>query len=132
MTRSRIKVSSAMKNDEQAMRRGSVRVSPADCPMPPAGKQAAATKAYVDPSGALVAGVWRSKPGRLDVAYKRDEFCQIIEGEVHLTDAAGHTEVYRAGDAFVVPAGFTGVWLMPVAVTKFYVLHGPEGGDRQR
>jgi uncharacterized cupin superfamily protein len=121
-----------MTSIEQAMPLETVRVSPGDCPMPPAGRQVAVTKAYVDPSGTLVAGVWRSKPDRLDVAYKRDEFCQIIEGEVHLTNAAGHTAVYRAGDAFVVPAGFTGVWSMPVAVTKFYVLHGPADGVRQR
>lgn len=104
----------------------SIRVSPSDCPEPAADKLTAATKAYGDPTGALTCGIWRSKPNRLEVTYARDEFCLIVEGEVHLTDAAGRTEIYRAGDAFVVPAGFKGVWDMPVAVVKHYVLHAPK------
>ncbi len=103
----------------------SIRINPEDCPLPPADKPTAATKAYSDPTGALTSGIWRSKANRLDVSYTRDEFCLIVEGEVHLTDTAGHLEIYRAGDGFMVPAGFKGVWDMPVPVTKFYVLHAP-------
>ena len=105
----------------------SIRVLPSDCPQPDDGKLTAATKAYGDPTGALTCGIWRSKPNRLEVDYKRDEFCLILEGEVHLTDADGQTEIYREGDGFVVPAGFKGVWDMPVAVAKYYVLHAPKG-----
>ena len=103
----------------------SIRVLPADCPLPTDDKLTAATKAYGDPTGALTCGIWRSKPNRLEVDYKRDEFCLILEGEVHLTDANGQTVIYRENDAFVVPAGFKGVWDMPVAVAKYYVLHAP-------
>lgn len=107
----------------------SVRIDPAAVPEPAPGGAAAASKAFAAPSGSLSAGVWRSPPGRIEVDYKRDEVCVMIEGEVRLTDAAGATEVYRAGDAFVVPAGFKGVWEMPVAVTKYYVLHARPAGD---
>jgi len=103
----------------------SIRVLPSDCPAPPQDKLTAASAPYRDPTGGLVAGVWRSKANRLEVDYKRDEFCLILEGEVHLTDSAGHTEIYRVGDAFIVPAGFVGVWDMPVACAKYYVLHTP-------
>jgi uncharacterized cupin superfamily protein len=104
----------------------SIRVLPSECPPPTDDKLTAATKAYGDPTGALICGIWRSKPNRLEVDYKRDEFCLILEGEVHLTDASGQTEIYREGDGFVVPAGFKGVWAMPVAVAKYYVLHTPK------
>jgi len=104
----------------------SFRVLPADCPAPSGGKPTAASKAYADLTGALTCGVWRSEPNRIDVGYMKDEFCLILEGEVHFTDTTGTTEVYRAGDAFVVPDGFKGVWAMPVAVAKYYVLHTPK------
>jgi uncharacterized cupin superfamily protein len=102
----------------------SIRIDPAACPAPEG--VSSSSKAYADPTGALIAGVWRSKPNRLEVTYKRDEFCLLLEGEVHLTDSEGRTEIYRAGDAFMVPAGFVGVWDMPVAVAKYYVLHTPK------
>ncbi|HEY8566933.1 MAG TPA: cupin domain-containing protein [Beijerinckiaceae bacterium] len=102
----------------------SIRLDPSACPVPEA--MTAATKPYADPTGAFSAGVWRSKPNRIEVRYTKDEFCLLLEGEVHLTDAAGRTEIYRPGDAFVVPAGFVGTWDMPVPVTKYYVLHAPK------
>lgn len=101
-----------------------IRVAPSNCPLPTAAITAA-SKDYVDASGAMSAGVWRSKANRMEVKYSKDEFCMLLEGEVHLTDADGNTEIYRAGDAFIVPAGFKGTWEMPVAVSKFYVLHDP-------
>lgn len=102
-----------------------IRIIPQDCPAPVEGRKTAARQSYADPTGALMAGVWRSAPDRLEVAYQRDEFCLILEGEVRLTGEDGATEVFRAGDAFLVPAGFRGVWEMPVAVSKYYVLHDP-------
>lgn len=102
----------------------SIRLDPTVCPIPEA--TTAAAKAYADPTGAFSAGIWRSKPNRMEVRYTKDEFCLLLEGEVRLTDASGKTETYRAGDAFVVPAGFSGTWDMPVPVTKYYVLHVPK------
>jgi uncharacterized cupin superfamily protein len=102
-----------------------IRINPADCPPPAPGKSTASTTAYADPSGRLSCGVWTSAPGRLDVTYRRNEFCLLLEGEVHLTDAAGRIEIFREGDAFVIPAGFVGVWEMPRPVRKYYVLHDP-------
>jgi uncharacterized cupin superfamily protein len=102
-----------------------VRINPATCPEPGAGKTAAATTDFTDASGRLTCGTWRSQPGRIAVNYRRNEFCLLLEGEVHLTDSTGHTEVFRAGDAFVVPAGFVGEWAMPTPVLKHYVLHDP-------
>lgn len=106
----------------------SIRIRPEACPSPD-DKPTTATKDYADPTGALTSGVWRSKPRRIEVAYTKDEFCLLIEGEVRLTDAEGRTEIYRAGDAFMVPAGFKGIWDMPVPVAKYYVLHAPRSAQ---
>jgi uncharacterized cupin superfamily protein len=82
-----------------------------------------ATGLYKDPSGALKAGVWASEPKRLEIAYTSDEFCVLLEGEVTLTDADGHATTHKAGDAFLIPAGFKGTWENPVPVRKYYVFH---------
>ena len=102
-----------------------VRIEPTTCPAPAAGKTTAATTDFVDGARQITCGTWRSAPGRIEVNYRRNEFCLLLEGEVHLTDNAGHTEVFRPGDAFVIPAGFIGVWEMPLPVLKYYVLHDP-------
>ncbi len=78
---------------------------------------------YRSPDERLSSGFWASAPARNAVDYAEDEFCQILEGVVHLTDEAGHTEIYRAGDAFVIPRGFKGYWETVEAVRKFYVIY---------
>ena len=82
---------------------------------------------YEDASGVLSSGFWASKPAKVEVNYTEDEFCYILEGRVRLTDAAGKTEEYKAGDAFVIPKGFRGVWETVEAVKKYYVIHTPKG-----
>ena len=78
---------------------------------------------YQDRTGAFSAGFWASAPSTLSVQYEEDEFCLLLDGTVELTDAAGRTETYRAGDAFVIPAGFAGTWRNVTAVRKYYVIH---------
>ena len=78
---------------------------------------------YRSPDGRFGAGFWASEPGKMDVSYDEDEFCQILAGLVRLTDAEGVTETYRAGDSFLIPRGFKGVWETVEAVRKFYVVY---------
>jgi uncharacterized cupin superfamily protein len=84
-----------------------------------------ATNLYKDPTGAMKAGLWVSEPKRVEIAYTSDEFCVLLQGEVTLTDAEGRSTLHRAGEAFLIPAGFKGVWENKVAVRKYYVLHTP-------
>lgn len=83
---------------------------------------------YVDPTGSFKTGFWAAQPGRAEVHYLKDELCILIEGTVRLTDAAGRTETYRAGDTFVIPTGFKGVWETVEPVRKFYAIHKPGQG----
>src|SRR6188472_30316 len=65
---------------------------------------------YRSPNGGFRSGFWSSKPGRSEIAYDKDELCTLLDGVVRLTDESGHTETYQAGDTFLIPKGFKGVW----------------------
>ena len=76
--------------------------------------------AYTDPSGVFTVGVWACDAGTLainDLAI--DEACYLLEGEVIITDAEGHSERYVAGDAFLLKRGFVGTWHMPTPILKY-------------
>ena len=49
----------------------------------------------------------------------------MLEGRVRLTDEHGVAVEYGPGDAFVVPAGFTGTWESLEPVRKRYVIYEP-------
>lgn len=68
-------------------------------------------------------GFWSAQPGRADIRYTKDELCTLLEGEVRLTDEAGQAEVYVAGDTFVIPKGFKGVWETVKPVRKFFAVY---------
>ena len=79
---------------------------------------------YTDPTAQFFAGQWKAGPGRWRVVYgpHEEEFCVLIEGEVELTDSAGVARRFRAGDAFVVPGGFEGIWHNLTPVRKHYAI----------
>jgi hypothetical protein len=83
----------------------------------------AARQMYQSSNGAFSAGFWSSEAARHDIQYTMDELCFILEGQVRLTDANGHVESYGAGDVFLIPAGFTGVWETVEPTKKFYAIH---------
>ncbi len=81
---------------------------------------------YRDPSGAFKTGFWSALAGApAPISYTMDELCVLLEGEVRLVDAAGHAELYRAGDTFVIPNGFVGTWQTLVDVRKFFAVFKP-------
>ncbi|MBT7950079.1 MAG: DUF861 domain-containing protein [Gammaproteobacteria bacterium] len=42
--------------------------------------------------------------------YPYDQFVLVLSGKSVLTDETGNAQTFKAGDLFVVPRGFTGVW----------------------
>lgn len=79
---------------------------------------------YNDASGQFFAGQWEADAGRWRVVYAphEEEFCLLLEGEVVLTDASGAAQRFKAGDAFVVPGGFEGIWHNLTHVRKHYAI----------
>lgn len=78
---------------------------------------------YTDASGQFAVGEWAGDVGSWRVQYSEEEFCQIIEGVSIITDDAGHSTTVRAGDRFVIPAGFQGTWQVLEPTRKTYVVY---------
>jgi hypothetical protein len=68
-------------------------------------------------------GVWSSTDGCWNVCYTEDEFCYLMQGEAVITDATGTPTTVRAGEAFVIPAGFTGSWRTVGHACKLYAIY---------
>jgi len=82
---------------------------------------------YTDPTSHACGGFWASDDFAAPVEYTEAEFVTLLEGEVLLTDASGHSETYKAGDSFLIPAGFKGHWQTVKPVRKFFMIYEAKG-----
>lgn len=82
--------------------------------------------AYETPDGRFFSGIWESDPGTWRIEYTEAEFCHILDGESRIADADGAVTTVRAGDAFVIPAGFIGTWEVVTRTRKHYAIYQPE------
>jgi len=80
---------------------------------------------FSDATGQFFAGVWESSPGKWRVRYTETEFCHITRGSVYIEDEQGRGRTFRAGDSFVVPSGFSGIWHVHEPTAKLYVIFEP-------
>ncbi len=63
---------------------------------------------YATPDNAVRVGVWESEPGTLKLDMPIIEYIHIVQGATVISDVAGHSWTYKAGDSFVLPQGFKG------------------------
>ena len=77
---------------------------------------------YNSPCGQMNAGVWEGAVGKWTVNYTEHEYCEIVQGVSVLRDSEGKAKTLRAGDRFVIPAGFRGTWEVLEACRKVYVV----------
>lgn len=82
---------------------------------------------FTDATGRFSAGVWEGRPGTWRVSYTENEFCHLLSGLVVLRDGEGGERVLRAGDSFVIPAGFVGTWEVLETARKLYAAYEPGG-----
>jgi len=82
---------------------------------------------YSDPSNRFHAGIWQGEPGSARVTYTEHELCHLLEGSIVLRGDDGSERRFTAGDAFVIPAGFTGVWETLETCRKIYAIYEPQG-----
>jgi uncharacterized cupin superfamily protein len=78
---------------------------------------------YTDPSGKFSSGLWESEPGAWRVAYTEEECCHVYFGRMRIEGDDGSVAEYGAGDSFVVPAGFTGIWRVLETARKLYAIY---------
>ena len=57
--------------------------------------------------------------------YSEHEFCHLLEGRILIREDGGEAMEVRAGDSFVVPAGFAGTWQVLERARKLYVILEP-------
>jgi uncharacterized protein len=78
---------------------------------------------YTDASQKFSVGIWECEPGAWRVRYTEEEYCRIVTGRSLLTSADGVVREVVAGDEFVIPRGFEGVWEVVERTRKIYVIH---------
>jgi uncharacterized protein len=78
---------------------------------------------YSSPDGHFHAGIWECAPGKWRVEFTEHEFCHVLAGVIVVTNDDGVERVYRAGDAFVSPAGFRGYWEVRERARKYYAIY---------
>jgi uncharacterized cupin superfamily protein len=80
---------------------------------------------FSDSGGRFFAGIWESTPGRWRVRYTENEFCHLTRGSIRIADSNGGQWTFKAGDTFVIPAGFAGTWEVIEPAAKLYVIYEP-------
>jgi hypothetical protein len=78
---------------------------------------------YSDPSEQFGSGIWQAEKGCWKVSYSEFEYCHILEGYSVIIDDDGGEKHVKAGDHFVIPAGFEGQWRVIEATRKIYVIY---------
>ena len=82
--------------------------------------------AYSDEGNAFHCGVWEGGVGAWRVAYTEHEFCHLLAGRVSVRGDDGSETTLAAGDSFVIPAGFKGVWEVLEPARKLYAVYEPQ------
>ena len=84
---------------------------------------------YTDTDQKFSVGIWECEPGAWRIHYTEEEYCRVMMGRSRLTNADGVVREVTAGDEFVIPRGFEGVWEVIERTRKVYVIY--EAGDAQ-
>ena len=88
--------------------------------------QQTVANAYSDPGNAFHCGVWEGDVGSWRVAYTEYEFCHVLAGLIRLHSDDGSEVTLQAGDSFVIPAGFAGLWEVLEPARKLYAIYEPQ------
>jgi len=82
---------------------------------------------YTDPSGRFSVGVWDTTGyHRKLIDFPRHELMHLLEGSVTLTDDAGRSQTFNAGDTFFVPLGAPNSWKSEGYLRKIYCILQPK------
>jgi uncharacterized cupin superfamily protein len=56
----------------------------------------------------------------------------LLEGELEIQDSAGKSRVYKSGDVFFMPRGFSGAWREHTAIQKIAISYVPSSNGSAR
>jgi hypothetical protein len=77
---------------------------------------------FADPTQQFFAGRWSATRGKWRIRYTENELCVMTAGRVVIESDSGEHASFVAGDAFVVPAGFSGTWEVLEDCSKIYAI----------
>jgi uncharacterized protein len=77
---------------------------------------------FGDSTQQFFAGRWSATRGKWRVRYTENELCVMTAGRVVIESDSGERHTFVAGDAFVVPAGFSGSWDVLEDCSKIYAI----------
>jgi len=77
---------------------------------------------FSDATQQFFAGRWSATRGKWRVRYTENELCVLTAGSVVIESASGERSRFGPGDAFVIPAGFTGTWEVVEDCAKIYAI----------
>jgi len=77
---------------------------------------------FSDASQQFFAGRWSATRGKWRVRYTENELCVMTAGHVVIESASGERSSFGPGDAFVIPAGFSGTWEVLEDCAKIYAI----------
>jgi uncharacterized cupin superfamily protein len=80
---------------------------------------------FTDSTQTFFAGRWSGTRGKWRVRYTENELCVMTAGRVVITSDVGESSAFGPGDAFVVPAGFSGTWEVLEDCSKVYAIFEP-------
>src|SRR5215467_13744304 len=75
---------------------------------------------FTDRTQQFFAGRWSATRGKWRVRYTENELCVMTAGRVIIESTAGERSSFGPGDAFVIPAGFSGTWEVIEDCAKIY------------
>jgi uncharacterized protein len=82
---------------------------------------------FTDATQQFFAGRWSATRGKWRVRYTENELCVMTAGMVVIESATGERLSFSSGDAFVIPAGFTGTWEVVEDCSKIYAIFETRG-----
>ena len=77
---------------------------------------------FTDTTQQFFAGRWSATRGKWRVRYTENELCVMTAGRVVIENERGERASFGPGDAFVVPAGFSGIWEVVEDCSKIYAI----------
>jgi hypothetical protein len=78
---------------------------------------------YQSADGRFASGIWECEPGAWRVVFTESEFCHLLAGTIVVRGDDGSETTFKAGDAFVSPAGFTGTWHVVERAKKYFAYY---------
>ncbi len=77
---------------------------------------------FTNDAGTMKVGMWETTAFDIQMQpFSLHEFCQILEGNVTITEESGATHRFGPGDVFFVPKGTVCKWTSHGPLRKYYV-----------